>query len=151
MTLTVPKVTPNSVAFSTEPCLEPLGTEKLCSFPRESAPGDSACSVPAHQGLNSPSPFRKSILHAQTPQGFPQGQSLLPLAPKALMFSSSPESTAGLAALPTILLEGSKGEGKGESDFPRLKLFLLSAAWSQGGEDRGLNPAREPWPGTKKG
>lgn len=48
-------------------------------------------------------------------------------SPKGLMFSSSPESTAGLAALP-ILLEGSKGEGKGESDFPRLKLFLLSSA-----------------------
>lgn len=75
---------------------------------------------------------------------------LLPLAPKGLMFSSSPKSTAGLAALP-ILLEGSKGEGKGESDFPRLKLFLLSSAWSQGGEDRELNPAWEPGPGTRKG
>lgn len=64
MTSTSPKVPPSTQGMLSCACLE--------LFRRGSAPGDSAYSLPAHQGLNPTSPFRKSNLQAQTPLSSPE-------------------------------------------------------------------------------
>lgn len=90
-----------------------LSCTSLEPLHRGSAPGDSAYSLPAHQGLNPTSPFRKSNLQVQTPPPVPQKippPSPSPRGQRSQNIQPEPRaSTAGLAILP-ILLEGSQGE-----------------------------------------
>jgi hypothetical protein len=55
-----------------------------------------------------------------------------PLPHEGLKFFSSQTAQLVLAALP-VFLEGLRCRRKGKSDFPRLKLFLLSPFWTEDG------------------